>query len=287
MALSTSVDQGSGGVSVDLGSPLGGRSSGRALERLKGLLVVLAVIATFIGIWWLIAALANDPVLVPAPPAVATRFVQLVLGEDTDTSLWGDIWISTERVLTGWSISVFGGVIVGAVMGLSRPIRTFLDPLVEFWRPIPPLAFAPLLVVWFGIGEVSKDLVVIVGAFPVMIISTMAGIRGVEEEWVRAAQSLGASRFYVMRHVTLPAALPEVATAARIASGLSWGSLVAAEMIAANRGLGYMILEASDFVNMATIMVGIVVIGCLAFTMDRILRTLERRLIPWKGHARS
>jgi taurine transport system permease protein len=137
--------------------------------------------------------------------------------------------------------------------------------------------------VWFGIGETSKLILIWAATFPVMVISTVAGIRGVDVSWRRTAVTLGASPLQLVTRVILPAAIPEIVTGARIASGLAWGTLVAAEIIAASSGLGYMILQASQFLETSTIFVGIITIGFLAFVLDRLLRAVERRLAPWKG----
>jgi taurine transport system permease protein len=240
----------------------------------------VVAIAGLVALWWLIAGVGiGDTVLLPTPPDVAKRLITLVQG----SFLWESILISTERVLIGWGAAVIAGVIVGALMVANGWVRAVVDPLVEFGRPIPPLAFAPLLVVWFGIGEMSKDVVIFIGAFPVIVIATASAFAGVSLQWRRAALTLGASQMYMTRKVILPGALPEILTALRIASGLSWGSLVAAEMIASSNGLGFMILQASRFVDTSTVVVGIVVIGTLAFTMDRVLRAIERRLVSWKG----
>jgi taurine transport system permease protein len=168
-------------------------------------------------------------------------------------------------------------------MASNEYIRALIDPLIELARPIPPLAYVPLLVVWFGIGETSKLILIWAATFPVMVISTIAGIRGVDRSWRRTAVTLGASPVQLVTKVILPAAIPEIMTGARIASGLAWGTLVAAEIVAANSGLGYMILQASQFLQTGTIFVGIITIGLLAFALDRSLRALERRLAPWKG----
>lgn len=253
-------------------------------KRLIGstLFITLLVVIAFIGVWWLVAAyVINDPVLLPSPSGVATRFGQLI----RTSAYWQDVKASTERAVLGWGVGVAAGVLVGSLMGMFRAVRLVLDPFIEFGRPIPPLAFAPLLIVWFGIGELSKDVVVFLGVFPIVVIATTSAVAGVDQDWKRAALTLGASRPYLLRRVILPAVMPEVITAMRLASGLAWGALVAAEMIASNNGLGFMILQASQFVDTPRIVVGIVTIGCLAFTSDRLLRMLNSRFAIWRGQA--
>jgi taurine transport system permease protein len=242
----------------------------------------------FIGVWWFAAAVVlNDPLLLPTPAATAKRAVQLAFGDVSSVSLWSDVWASLQRVLLGWGAAVVGGVSLGVAMALNRPVRWMLDPLIEFGRPIPPLAYSPLLAVWFGIGEFPKELLIFLGCVPVIVIATVSAIADVDRDWQRVALTLGASPQYVITRVIVPAALPQIWTSIRIASGLAWGMLVAAEIIASSSGLGFMILQASQFLDTATLLVGIVVIGSLAFGMDRILRAIEVRLVPWRGRAHS
>ena len=147
----------------------------------------------------------------------------------------------------------------------------------------PPLAFAPLLIVWFGIGELPKDLILYFASFPVVAIATSAAILGIDRTWIMAAQTLGASRTYIVTRVIVPAALPGILTGVRLASGLAWGTLIAAEIIASTQGLGWMIIQAGRYLDVQAIFVGIIAIGFLAFTMDRVLRMFESHLVPWRG----
>jgi taurine transport system permease protein len=243
-----------------------------------------ASLSAVVGVWWFLASvIVREEILVPTPPAVMHRFVTLTTGNSGDLQFWPNAWISLERVMIGWAIAIVGGVLVGLAMAGNRYIRALLDPLIEFGRPIPPLAYAPLLVIWFGIGELSKVVILVLAAFPVVVIGTVASIRNIDESWRRAALTLGASQMYVMRRVIFRAALPEIFTAMRITSGLCWGTIVAAELIASSSGLGWMILQASRFLDTETVFVGIVAIGALAFLMDRAIRLAEAWIVPWRG----
>jgi taurine transport system permease protein len=248
----------------------------------------LAVISflLLIGVWWFAASvILRDPVLLPTPGAVAERFFDLAFPGPGQESLWPNTFASLRRVLVGWGAGVAAGVVLGAVMASNRVIRDLIEPILDSGRAIPPLAFAPLMVVWFGIGESSKYVLLFVTAFPVIAVTTVAALAGVPESYLRAARSLGARRTYLLRRVLVPAILPSIFTAARVALALTWGTVVAAEIVAANEGLGWMILQASNYLNTPTIFVGIVVIGILAYLLDRVLRLLERTLVPWKGKA--
>ena len=260
------------------------RREDRWLRGLQGPATSLLSVALVIGIWWFVALVViKDSTVLPTPGAVARQFWVLATPKSGAVSLWVNIKASLVRVALGWGIGVISGVIVGVLMASNGHLRALIDPLIELARPIPPLAYVPLLVVWFGIGETSKLILIWAATFPVMVISTVAGIRGVDASWRRTAATLGASPLQLVIRVILPAAVPEIVTGARIASGLAWGTLVAAEIIAASSGLGYMILQASQFLDTSTIFVGIITIGFLAFVIDRLLRAVERRLAPWKG----
>jgi ABC-type nitrate/sulfonate/bicarbonate transport system permease component len=236
--------------------------------------------------WWVGALLIADQNVLPTPGSVASRFGELAT-DGGQSSLTKNAWASLRRILIGWGGGVLAGIAVGTAMASNRWIRGVLDPLIELARPIPPLAFAPLLVIWFGIGELPKVLILAFVAFPIVAISTVASIRGIDENWTRAAETLGARRMYVLRRVTIPAALPGILVSVRLANGLSWGTLVAAEIIASTSGLGWLILQAGRFLDAKTIFVGIVTIGILAFVTDRILRWVENLLVPWRGKVSS
>ncbi len=166
---------------------------------------------------------------------------------------------------------------------MSRIARGIFDPPIEFYRPIPPLAYLPLMIIWFGIGELSKVLLIFLSIFAPLALGTRAGVRSAAIEQIHAAYSMGASRWQVLMHVILPAAMPEILTSMRIGIGFGWTTLVAAEMVAATHGLGYMVLTASQFLQTPTVIMGIVIIAVIAYAFDMLMRWLERRLVPWKG----
>jgi taurine transport system permease protein len=172
---------------------------------------------------------------------------------------------------------------VGIGMGLRPVLRGIFDPIIEAYRPIPPLAYLPLVVIWFGIGEGAKVLLIYLAIVPAVALSTAAGVRGVPVERINAARTLGATRLQVLRHVVLPNALPEILVGTRIGLSVGWSTLVAAELVAATRGLGFMIQTASNFLVTDVVIVGILSIAIIAFAIEFAMRLLERRLTPWKG----
>jgi taurine transport system permease protein len=172
---------------------------------------------------------------------------------------------------------------IGILMGVSRIARGVFDPPIEFYRPLPPLAYLPLVIIWFGIDEASKVILIYLACFAPLAVAARAGVRSVTVEQINAARSLGASQFQVVWHVILPAAMPEILTGMRIAIGFGWTTLVAAEMVAATAGLGQMVLNASNFLRTDVVIMGIVVIGIIALLFDALMRKIEAVIVPWKG----
>ena len=168
-------------------------------------------------------------------------------------------------------------------MGVNRFVRGIFDPPIEFYRPIPPLAYLPLIIIWFGIGEVPKVTLIFLAIFAPLVLNTRAGVRSVALEQIHAAYSMGATRLQVIGHVIFPGALPEILTGMRIGIGFGWTTLVAAELIAAEAGLGAMIKAASDFLVTDVVILGIIMIGIIAYLFDLTMRRIETLVVPWKG----
>ena len=243
-----------------------------------GLIGVLCIIVA----WWLAALIISDDVILPSPVATARILLHFLTrpyparGE----TLLGDTAASLARILAGFAWGAVVGIVLGALMSAVRPLRLIVDPLIELGRPLPPLAFIPLLIVWFGIGELPKIVLIGLGVIPIMVVSVVAALDAVPEEYIEAARSLGASPRYALVHVRVRAALPAVITGLRLAMGISWTSIVAVEMIAATSGLGYVILEASNYLVTTLIFSGIVLIAAVALILDGLLRLVRRLAAP-------
>ncbi len=223
------------------------------------------------------------PLFLPSPQAVWAQIIEVSREGFADASLLSHIGWSALRVFGAFALAVLTAIPVGILMGVNRVARGVFDPLVEFYRPLPPLAYLPLVVIWMGIGESSKVLLIYLAMFAPLALSARAGVKSVAIEQIHAAYSMGASRGQVLRYVIMPAALPEILTGMRIAIGFGWTTLVAAEMVAATAGLGFMVLTASKFMATDVVIMGILVIGVLALLFDLGMRWLERSLVPWKG----
>lgn len=244
----------------------------------------IATILILVALWWLVTFMGwVKPLFVPSPFAVLQKFIDTWNNGFTGTPLWQHIAISTARVFGAFLLACLIGIPLGLAMGMSPIMRGIFDPPIEFYRPIPPLAYLPLMIIWFGIGETSKVLLIFLSVFAPVALGARSGVKSAAIEQIHAAYSFGASRWNVMRHVILPSAMPEILTAMRIGIGFGWTTLVAAEMVAATKGLGYMVLSASQFLQTSTVIMGIVVIAAIAYAFDMLMRFVERRLVPWKG----
>jgi len=247
-------------------------------------LISLATVAGLLFLWGLASNLGLvPPLFLPTPQAVLGKLVTVATTGFADATLLQHLAASLGRVFAALALAILVAVPVGIAIGTSRVVRGVLDPLIEFYRPIPPLAYLPLIVIWFGIGETSKILVIFLAIFAPIAISTASGVRAVPPDRLRAARSVGATPAQLLRHVILPNALPEILTGIRIGLGVGWSTLVAAELVAATSGLGFMIQSAAQFLVTDVVVLGILVIAAIAFLLEVLLRLLQRRLTPWHG----
>ncbi|ERK11617.1 MAG: taurine ABC transporter permease TauC [Pantoea sp.] len=265
----------------------------RAARRRRGLRwpfsrqlsLSLLSVAVLLLVWWGVTALGLiAPLFLPAPQQVLKKLLLIASPQGfMDATLWQHLGASLTRMLVALFFAALIGIPVGIAMGLSPAIRGLLDPLIELYRPVPPLAYLPLMVIWFGIGETSKILLIYLAIFAPVTLSTLAGVKNAQQVRIRAAQALGATRWQLLRWVILPGALPEILTGLRIGLGVGWSTLVAAELIAATRGLGFMVQSAGEFLATDVVLAGILVIALIAFSLELGLRALQRRLTPWNG----
>ena len=219
-----------------------------------------------------------SPALVPTPGQVVAQFRRMF----TTQRLWFDMYMSFQRVMLGVLSGVALAVPVGFLLGWYRPVRAVVDPLVNFFRSLPPIALIPLVIVYFGIGEVAKVVMLFYAAFFSGVIVMYEGIIQINPLFVRVARTLGATDGEIFWRVVVPLAVPHVLTALRVALGVTWATLVASELIAAQRGLGAVIQNASNYFQIDIIYMGIICIGLIALGMDRALRAVAGRLVQWQ-----
>ena len=223
------------------------------------------------------------PLFLPSPQDVWTQLVAITTDGYANATLAEHLAASLARIFSALLIAAATAIPLGLAMGLSRWAKGLADPIIEFYWPLPPLAYLPLMIIWLGIGETSKVTLLTLAMFAPICLSAQAGVRGLPAERINAALALGGTRGQVFRTVVLPSALPEILTGLRIAIGVGWSTLVAAELIAATRGIGYMIMSAAQFLATDVVFVGIGVIAAFAFLFSLGMRLLERWLVPWKG----
>ncbi|MEL6503655.1 MAG: ABC transporter permease subunit [Pseudomonadota bacterium] len=224
-----------------------------------------------------------EALYLPPPEQVWTRFLQLNSEGYQGVGLWENVMWSLIRVVLGFFLGCLFGIPLGFAMGLNSWLRGWFDPIVEFMRPVPPLALIPLVIIWFGIGEQGKVSLLFLAALWIMTIGARAGVSGVNISKVHAAYSLGATKTQLLSKVILPNSLPEIFTAARVAMGVCWGTVVAAELVAAEKGAGKMIIAASKFQLTDIVIIGIIIIGIIGYGIDVLMRLAENKLVPWKG----
>lgn len=255
-----------------------------AFKKHATLLVSLGSVLSLLLLWFVVTALQILPELfLPSPSAVWQKFVIVSQDGFMKATLWEHLAKSMGRVLTALFAAIAIGVPLGLWMGLNKWARAVFDPLVELLRPIPPLAYLPLLVIWFGIGETTKVLLIFLSILAPIVISTTYGVLSHQLNRERAALSLGATRQQVLKYVILPAALPHILTGIRIGLGVGWSTLVASELVAADRGIGFMVQSAAQFMVTDTVILGIVVIALVAVSFELYLRWLQKQLAPWYG----
>ena len=241
-------------------------------------------IGTLLLLWWGVTYLGFiDPLFLPSPWAVLKKFGQVAVSGYLDATLWQHLWASLQRIGIGLIAALLTAIPLGIAIGRYRVVQGLFDPLIEFYRPIPPLAYLPLIVIWCGIGELSKILLIYLAIFAPIVIATANGVRSVDPAKIRAAQSLGATTHQLTRYVIIPAALPDILTGIRIGLGVGWSTLVAAELIAATRGLGFMVQSAAQFLVTDVVIMGILVIAVVACIMETGLRYIQRKWVPWHG----
>ncbi|WP_416968712.1 ABC transporter permease [Streptomyces sp. 4F14] len=267
------------------------RPSPAVRARLRRAALPLGSLLLFLALWQLLAAGGTwSETLVPPPAKVWDAFVEVSTTHDgvrgyNGTTLVEHLGVSLRRIALGAGLGIAAGVVLGLLMGTVGWVRSLFEPWITFLRTLPPLAYFSLLIIWLGIDEEPKITLLAVAAFPPVAVSTTAAVAAVPKSLTEAARALGASRWDVVRDVVLPSALPETLTGVRLAVGVAYSSLVAAELVNGLPGIGGMVKDAANYNNTPVVVVGIIAIGVSGLIIDGLLLWLERAVVPWRGRA--
>jgi NitT/TauT family transport system permease protein len=249
------------------------------MSRIKQGLPALAVLALLIAAWWGVVA-ATASVIFPTPGQVVTGTVELI----RDGTLWQHIAASLLRVAAGFLLAVGVGVPLGLWMGWKRGAYETLNPIFQILRPISPIAWIPIAILWFGVGNASPIFLIFISSVFPLVVQTTVGVHTIDTRYLRAAENFGVSRFTLFRRVVIPAALPQIIVGMRIGLGVAWLVVVAAEMIALRSGLGYLIIDSRNAGNRYDLVIaGMILIGLIGLSLDGVMRLLEElKWVRWR-----
>jgi len=251
----------------------------KAMSKLGRILPALAVIAVLIAVWWLSVVVTHSAIF-PTPGQVVTGTLELA----QDGTLWDDIGASLMRVAVGFLLAVSIAVPLGLWMGWVRGAFSTLNPIFQMLRPISPIAWIPIAILWFGVGDTSPIFLIFMSSVFPMVVQTTAGVHTIERRYLRAAENFGVSRYTLFSRVIIPAVLPQIIVGMRIGLGVAWLVVVAAEMIALRSGLGYLIIDSRNAGNRYDLVIGgMVIIGLIGLSLDGAMRLMEGlRLVKWR-----
>lgn len=269
---------------ADTGIPIAVRRKTRPkLPRpSRSLLLSFLTVLLVLAAWVLVTEMgwANE-LFLPKPQAVWAAFVKTMTKGYQGATLLQHVGASLYRILTAFALACLVGIPLGVLMGVSRDARSIFNPLIEFYRPLPPLGLYTLLVMWLGIGESSKLALLFLAGLPGIVISTIQAVSSIDPIYVRAAQSLGAKPRDLVLYVYLPAAGPLILAGMRISLGFTYTVLVAAEIVAASSGIGWMIWDAAKFLLSDVVIMGLIVLGLTGVLLDLAMRAIAKLLMPW------
>ncbi len=262
------------------------RKGGLALSKVFSVergLTVSTIIAVLI-VWYIVTATGFfSETLVPSPASVWGSFVNILEKGYKGHTLLEHLGTSMQRLLYAYLLVVITAVPLGLLSGYNTKIRAIMEPIIEFYRPLPPLAYYTILVLWLGIGEGSKLALLYLAGFAPVYIACVAGVMRIEEDYINGARTLGASKTQIFFYVVFPAALTDIFTGLRTALGVEYTTLVAAEMVAATAGMGWLVLDASNYLRSDIVFMGVIIMGITGIILDLIIRFIETKVVHWKG----
>lgn len=256
------------------------RFQATATKYQKSICAAIAI-AVFLVVWQLVVLFTKAGLVLAGPIETISAFIQAIWSPIGTHTIEGHILWSLSRVLVGFLLGSLAGIALGILMGWFRPFSAFFRPIFEILRPIPPIAWIPLSIVWFGLGESSKYFLIFYSAFCAVTMNAYSGVRAVDPELMGAARMLGASNRQVFTTVVLPSCVPQIFAGLQIAIGTSWATVVAAEMVRSSEGVGWVIIKGQDSNSTVQILVGIVAIGIVGYILAVTMRAIEAKLCRW------
>lgn len=271
---------------MDSNKYIKGKGSEKSIKKNKTEKILTIVTwVTILSAWYLITKFkVFSPTLVPSPYKVWTTFINILNNGYNNVPLWIHLGASFQRLFVALGLAIITAIPIGLLSGYFSKVKAIVDSIVEFYRPLPPLAYYTLLILWLGIDNTSKITLLFLAGFAPIYIACVSAVRKINEDYILSAKSLGADQKKVFFKIVLPACLPDIFTGIRTAVGLSYTTLVSAEMVAATSGIGWMVLDASNFLKSNVIFVGILIMGFTGILIDVGLRFLEKKIVFWKGH---
>jgi len=247
-------------------------------------MITVGTVATILVLWYVVTALGMvNPILLPSPLAVWTAFLDILLNGYKGFSLMQHIGTSLWRLLSAFGLAIVVAIPLGLLSGYSTKIKAALDPIINFYRPLPPLAYYTLLVMGLGIADASKVALLFLAAFAPIYVSCVSAVAKVNKDFINSAKTVGASQTQVFFHVILPSCLPDILTSLRTALSVAYTTLVSAEMVAAMTGIGWLVLDASNYLRSDIVFVGIIIMGITGILLDKIIVIIQNKFVPWAG----
>ncbi len=252
-------------------------------KSIEKCLTIGTVILIFI-LWFIITNIGVfSETIIPSPQSVLEAFIKIINDGYKGYTLIEHIATSMRRLLIAYGLVVVTAVPLGLLSGYNSKVRAVLEPIIEFYRPLPPLAYYTILVLWMGIDEESKLALLYLAGFAPIYISCVSGVMRIREDYINGAYTLGANKRQIFFYVIFPAALTDIFTGLRTALGVEYTTLVAAEMVAATKGMGWLVLDASNYLRSDIVFMGVIIMGVTGILLDKVIRILESGIVHWKG----
>lgn len=247
-------------------------------------ILTISTLVIILFIWIVVSTLGLvDQKLVPKPQSVLAAFVDIMENGYKNYTLLEHLGESMKRLLSAFLLASVTSVPLGLLSGCNTKIRAIFEPIIEFYRPLPPLAYYTLLILWMGIGNESKIALLFLACFAPSYVSTVSAVLKIKEDYINSAYTMGASKMQIIIHVIFPACLPDIFTGLRTSLGVGYTTLVSAEMVASSSGIGWMVLDASRYLRSDIIFLGIIIMGITGILLDKGIQLIEHKVVPWKG----